>query len=410
MPAARLALRLGDGNGGVETVGTGQPLLERVWCFVCASFDPATRRVSVHQRRQVAYARLETSATAERTVAFAPAAAEAPLLMAARLAGTDDRGRRTDRGALQRQDRQPAPVGSRSAARRGAGAAPAPVAGAPAAGPDRRLGFCAGDPDPARDRHLEHALHGETVNLPARAMTGYNWSGAEMSWSDRAARIRRDPLPRRRSLRRRLGQRLRAERARRPAQRLLCRPAVQHRDERRGLHPVLRAAAGGQADRRRSSIWRETATYLAYANHRVQLRGPAPRCWPTTWSSSTAGNSSWHEHPRARQLALRPAQRRQRHLLLLAAAAGAQHAPEGDELDGRHRLDAVALQRRHSPDRLAGGRGLRLRRHHRRGPARARAWRCCAPYRVVLTGTHPEYHSARDAATPCTPTPSAAGA
>ena len=89
------ALRLGDGNGGVETVGTGQPLLERAWCFVCASFDPATRRVSVHQRRQVAYARLETGATAERTVAFAPAAAEAPLLMAARLVDTDDRGRRT---------------------------------------------------------------------------------------------------------------------------------------------------------------------------------------------------------------------------------------------------------------------------------------------------------------------------
>jgi N,N-dimethylformamidase len=89
-----VALRLGDGKGAVGTVGTGQPLLERVWCFVCASFDPATRQVSVHQRRQVAYARLETTATAERTVAFAPAAAEAPLLMAARVAGTDDRGRR----------------------------------------------------------------------------------------------------------------------------------------------------------------------------------------------------------------------------------------------------------------------------------------------------------------------------
>src|SRR5262249_3940314 len=25
-------------------------------------------------------------------------------------------------------------------------------------------------------------LHGETVNLPARAMTGYNWTGAEMDW------------------------------------------------------------------------------------------------------------------------------------------------------------------------------------------------------------------------------------
>src|SRR5207244_1592196 len=27
-----------------------------------------------------------------------------------------------------------------------------------------------------------HQLHGRTVNLPARAMTGFNWSGAEMSW------------------------------------------------------------------------------------------------------------------------------------------------------------------------------------------------------------------------------------
>jgi len=63
----------------------------------------------VHQRRQVAYARLgQPPPTARARVArFAPAGAGTPLMMAARLVATDAAGRRSNRGALQWPDRQP---------------------------------------------------------------------------------------------------------------------------------------------------------------------------------------------------------------------------------------------------------------------------------------------------------------
>jgi N,N-dimethylformamidase len=177
------ALRLGDGNGGVETVSTGQPLLERVWCFVCANYDPATRQVSVHQRRQVAYARLETTASAARTVAFAPDAAQAPLLMAARLAGTEASGRRRTEAHYNgridspRLSRRALPLDEALALHQ------RPL-------PERLRPSLIGAWDFAQEIPTQrvvdissNALHGETVNLPARAMSGYNWSGAEMNWS-----------------------------------------------------------------------------------------------------------------------------------------------------------------------------------------------------------------------------------
>jgi N,N-dimethylformamidase len=177
-----LALRLGDGAGGIATLSTGQALLERAWCFVCASFDPETGRAAVHQRRQVAYARLETAATAERTMGFAAAGDEAPLLMAARLAATDARGRRTT--AAHYNGRIDSPRLSRRAL---------PLDDALALHlrplPQRHWADLVGAWDFSLEIPTQHvvdlssnALHGETVNLPARAMTGYNWSGAEMSW------------------------------------------------------------------------------------------------------------------------------------------------------------------------------------------------------------------------------------
>ena len=189
------ALRLGDGNGGVETVGTGQPLLERVWCFVCASFDPATRRVSVHQRRQVAYARLETSATAERTVAFAPAAAEAPLLMAARLVGTDDRGRRTTEAHYNGRIDSPRLSGRALPLDEALALHQRPLPERLRPGLIGAWDFCAGDPDPARGRHLEQRA-ARRDGQPAGARDDRLQlvrRGDELERG--AARIRRHPLP-----------------------------------------------------------------------------------------------------------------------------------------------------------------------------------------------------------------------
>jgi N,N-dimethylformamidase len=177
------ALRLGDGEGRVETVDTGQPLLEAAWCFVCASFDPATRCVRVHQRRQLAYARLETAAAAERTIAFAPAAAGTSLTMAARLAGADLRGRFITEAHYNGRIDSPRLSGRALPLDEGLALHLRPL-------PERLRQDLIGAWDFAQEivtqRVIDissNALHGETVNLPARAMTGYNWSGAEMCWT-----------------------------------------------------------------------------------------------------------------------------------------------------------------------------------------------------------------------------------
>ena len=66
-------------------------------------------------------------------------------------------------------------------------------------------------------------LDGQIVNLPARAMKGWNWDGTPDELAAGAGAVRRHPFPRRRHLRLRLADRLLVPRARRPAQRHLCR-------------------------------------------------------------------------------------------------------------------------------------------------------------------------------------------
>ena len=91
-----------------------------------------------------------------------------------------------------------------------------------------------------------HAAHARLVNLPTRAMTGSNWTGAVHDWKSRSRPIRRDPFPRRRPRPARLERKRLPQRPAGLAQRLLCRPYQQRC--RRGLHPFHRAAsatAGG---------------------------------------------------------------------------------------------------------------------------------------------------------------------
>jgi N,N-dimethylformamidase len=175
------ALRLGDGAGRVELVSTGERLLERAWCFVHASFDPATGRATVHQRRQVAYSGLATEATVERRAGFAPAGADAPLLMAARLAEGDGPGRRTaahynGRIDSPRLSRRALPIDEALSLH--LRPVPQPVSADLVAAWDFSLEI----PTEQVIDLSSNRLHGTAVNLPTRAVTGYNWSGAEMSW------------------------------------------------------------------------------------------------------------------------------------------------------------------------------------------------------------------------------------
>ena len=60
---------------------------------------------------------------------------------------------------------------------------------------------------------------------------------------------------------------------------------------------------------------------------------------------------------------------------------------------------AAPVRRRPPSDRLADREGLRLRRHHRRSSPR-RGADLLAPYRVVVTGSHPEYWTGAHARRP----------
>lgn len=178
-----VALRLGGGAGGGETVTTGKPLLEREWVFAAASFDAGTGRVAVYQEPLVRYPTVESSAVRRKTTRLRGlGVSRAPLVVAARLRavrngkprtaahynGKIDSPRLADR-ALTRVE-----MGEMAS-----GALPPYLK-------TSRVGAWDFSLDIPTQRITDvsgNGLHGETVNLPARAMTGFNWSGREMKWT-----------------------------------------------------------------------------------------------------------------------------------------------------------------------------------------------------------------------------------
>ena len=176
-----VALRLGMADGTVETVSAGKPLLERHWYLAAASYDADSGRVTVHQEPLLPYARVNDGGTAKRTLGPVAANTGAPIVMAGifkrRLKGRmlvdalyngkidSPRlvGRALDRLEIERMRNEAVPAGL---------------------APDV---LCAWDFSrditsiKISDRSPHH-FHGKIVNLPARGMTGWNFSGEEMCW------------------------------------------------------------------------------------------------------------------------------------------------------------------------------------------------------------------------------------
>jgi N,N-dimethylformamidase len=181
--AGGLALRLGDGRGGETEIAAGKPLLAREWYFVAASYDAATGAVSLFQEPLTPYARIDTAVAVSATVSVAPPAnLAAPIVFAARDAGA--RGGRAlfaehyngkiDRPRLARR------ALSRLEMEQARGDL------IPQALQSAMLGvwnFSRGIGGETIHDESANRLHGATVNLPARAMTGHNWTGEEMAWT-----------------------------------------------------------------------------------------------------------------------------------------------------------------------------------------------------------------------------------
>jgi N,N-dimethylformamidase beta subunit-like protein/concanavalin A-like lectin/glucanase superfamily protein len=176
-----LSLTIGDGAGRAESISTGKQLIAREWYLAAASFDADKKEVRLYQQPLVQYARVDTTAQLTQTVKVAPVTRGAAFLFGAtpvgegngRVIGGDhfngkiDRPRLTARALsesnIQRMSGENDLVNSTIAAwdftREISG--------------ERII-----DASPNR-------LHGETINLPVRAMKGHNWTGEEMCWRHR---------------------------------------------------------------------------------------------------------------------------------------------------------------------------------------------------------------------------------
>ena len=163
---------VGNGRGGVATVHVGKPLLARTWYRVWATYDAATRTLAVGQTPLVPRVRADDAGHAAASVDFSPALdSRTPLLVAA-LGGAPVSGHYN--GKIERPALYDVALGE------------AAIPAAPD-GTSRRHLVAAWDfsRETSGTRAVDvgpSGLHGELVNLPARAMMGSTWTGQEMCW------------------------------------------------------------------------------------------------------------------------------------------------------------------------------------------------------------------------------------
>jgi N,N-dimethylformamidase len=165
-----VALRLGDGSS--ETFSTAAPLDTRTWYLVSASYDAQTKGVRVTQQPLRQRARDPSAATLATTARVVPKAPTAtPFLMAAHVVG-EQAGRLVAAGHYN--GKIEAPRLSRRAL------APGEAGNLVAAWDFAR--------EIPGDEILDvsgNGLDGVAVNLPARAMKGHLWNGEVHRWSEK---------------------------------------------------------------------------------------------------------------------------------------------------------------------------------------------------------------------------------
>lgn len=181
-PSGDLALHLADGRNPPVQAATGAPLTERVWTFVGASYHAPTGRVVLIQQplRHWPVAPDQALVTHDTAATNIRPPADAPLLFAALTAGPP-----------QRTGPIAAPYNGKLDSPRLYNHALSPDQLTALADPNANQ-FVA-DPLAAWDFTLDignyrvtdtgpHGLHGQAVNMPTRGMTGHNFTGAQTSF------------------------------------------------------------------------------------------------------------------------------------------------------------------------------------------------------------------------------------
>ena len=179
-----IALCLGNGKGKVETVHTGKPLVAHEWYFVAASYDAKTKAITLVQEPLHGYATKSDRAVVRRksTVGKVPGH-NMPLIMGGYFK-TIDKGRTVCGGHYNGKIDSPRIANRVLSATEMEALKTWPINTELTNSVIGAWDFSADIPGVTVCDLSANLLHGEIVNLPARAMTGWNWTGEEMNWTN----------------------------------------------------------------------------------------------------------------------------------------------------------------------------------------------------------------------------------
>ena len=173
-----LALWLAGSGGEVERVSTGVPLRAAQWYFVAGVYDAGEGRVSLYQQPVTIWPRDESAASTQKAVRLSSFVENDSAFLMAGYWGREDSGKAIVQGHLNGKIDSPRLFGrALNAEETGSlsrDADPGELDGLVAAWDFGRDFSSATVTDASPNR-----LHGEAINMPARAMTGHNWKGNE---------------------------------------------------------------------------------------------------------------------------------------------------------------------------------------------------------------------------------------
>ena len=181
-----LSLWLGGGDGKVERIGTGVPLRAAQWYLVAGVYDASSNRVSLYQQPVSIWPRDDSQSVTQSSVQLSSiAGSDAPFLMAGHW-GREDTGKDVVQGHFNGKIDSPRlysrALSADEVASLGRDAPPDQTDGLVAAW-DFGRDFSSSTVTDASP----NSLHGEAVNMPARAMTGHNWRGNEADFRNATA-------------------------------------------------------------------------------------------------------------------------------------------------------------------------------------------------------------------------------
>ena len=179
--AGRLRLRLGVGGRSSDATSAGA-LLERRWHFVAASFDDGTGTARVEWTLLEPCAGFpEDGRAAEGGVEWRAPPPGTPVLVGAH-SGWPSHGRWMSGAHFNGKVEGPVLLGSAPSPERLRALAERPSAALPEEGLLGAWDFSAGIEGATITDRGPHERHGHTVNLPARGVTGRKWDGNIADW------------------------------------------------------------------------------------------------------------------------------------------------------------------------------------------------------------------------------------